>query len=120
MNIRAELKGFLGSDDVVVIVKCPDDAGRVAGKYLVGRHQAHGNIVAFVFDAAAPFHPVIAKRYRLNPLGGGHFTLDPADASLWIGGTSDTYGADPDPALTIRVLTAALPGYTVTATANGK
>lgn len=104
--------GFLPSNDVVVIVKCPDIEGHTAGKYLVGRHCMERMIVAFVFDATAPFHPVIAKHYRLEPLGGGHSVIDPKNSSIWIGGSSDTYGADPDRELTVQVLTAALPGYT--------
>lgn len=112
MNIRVQLSSFFRGDDVVVIVKCPDTAGTVAGKYVVGRHRVHGNVVAFVFDAAACFHPVIAKQYHLVPSGGGHFLLDKTTASIWIGGSSDTYGTDPDRELTVRVLTAALPDYT--------
>lgn len=112
MNIRVPLRGFFRGGDVVVIVKCPDTAGTVAGKYVVGRHRLYSNVVAFVFDATASFHPVIAKQYQLIPLGGGRFLLDHNSASIWIGGSSETYGTDPDRELTVRALSAALPGYT--------
>lgn len=112
MNLRVELLDFSDGNDVVVIIKCPDTIGQIPGKYLVGRHRVNKAIVAFVFDAAATFHPVIAKQYRLIPLGGGHFVVDHTNASIWVGGCSDTYGTDPDRQFTVQVLTAALPNYT--------
>jgi len=112
MNIRVKLNSFLAGNDVVVIVKCTETEGQTNGKYLIGRHRVDKTIIAFVFDAAAPFHPVIAKQYRLDPWGGGHFVIDPKNASIWIGGSSDTYGPDPDRELTVQVLSEALPDYT--------
>ena len=95
---------------MVVIVKCQD--GHVSGKYVVGRHNTDRSIVALVLDAAVEFHPAIAKKYRLVAMGGGHFSVDHDEASIHIGGKSDTYGAEPDRELTSRALKAALPTYT--------
>src|ERR1019366_6488573 len=96
MNIRVRLSKFLEGRDVVVIVECSDDTGQLGGKYIVGRHHTDPNIVALVLDAEISFHPAIAKKYRLVPLGGGHFAVDHVERSIRIGGRSDTYGAEPD------------------------
>lgn len=111
LNIRVRLNNFFEGRDVVVIVKCPDDDGRVCGKYLVGRHSTEVNVLALVFDAGIQFHPAIAKKYRLIPLGGGHFVVDHGEGSIRILGKSDTYGAELDRQFTARALETALPAY---------
>ena len=112
MNIRVRLSNFYEGIDVVVIVKCPDDDGQLCGKYIVGRHRTDESIVAVVLDTQVQFHPAIAKKYHLIPLGGGYFAVDHREGSIRISGRSDTYGAEPDRRFTSRALEAALPTYT--------
>ena len=111
MNIRVRLNNFYEGRDVVVIVKCPDDEGQLCGKYIVGRHSTDASIVAVVLDTQVQFHPAIAKRYHLIPMGGGQFAVDHSEGSIRISGRSETYGAEPDRWFTIRALEAALPTY---------
>jgi len=111
MNVRVQLNKFLGGKDVVVIVKCADVPGVLRGKYVVGRHQTNEDIVAIVFDAEMSFHPAIARKYRLVPLGGGYFAVDHKSASIHISGKSERFGAEPNRSATGQALEAALPTY---------
>ena len=111
MNIRVRLNKFYEGKDAVVIVKCADGEEQLEGKYIVGQHFSDRTIVALVFDTEVSFHPALAKRYRLVPLGGGHFSVNHREGWICISGRSDTYGTEPDREFTRRALEAALPTY---------
>jgi hypothetical protein len=115
MYFRSLLKEFCKGRDLVVIIKCPDDPDheQQLGKYLFGMHLVQSDLMAVVLDSEIPFHPAIARKYRIVPLGGGYFRLNQAEATLHIGGRSETYGAEPDRQLTKKALDAVLPEYRV-------
>ena len=112
MNIRVRLTNFQRERESVVIVKCPTRE-QARGKYVVGHYSIDPRIMAVVLDLSVAFHPSIAKKYRLVPIGGGHFVIDPEEATIRLSGTSDTYGTEPDRHVTATALEAALPGYRI-------
>lgn len=98
-------------------VRCflPGLDGPMQGKYVVGE-TLDGGQRAVAFDPSEPMHAQIGARYGLRVLGGGYCRLDPdaRRAELW--GSSAQFGREPDRRWTVRVLEAALGGYTVTET----
>ena len=86
--------------------------GPMQGKYVVGE-TLDGGQRAVAFDPSEPMHAQIGARYGLRVLGGGYCRLDPdaRRAELW--GSSAQFGREPDRRWTVRVLEAALGGYTV-------
>lgn len=76
-------------------------------------HLVQRDLVAVVFDSEMPFHPAIARKYGLVPIEGGHFRISQSEATLHLGGRSETYGAEADRQLTWNTLKAALATYRV-------
>ncbi|MCS7044508.1 MAG: hypothetical protein NZR01_17115 [Bryobacteraceae bacterium] len=90
----------------------PHPLAAAEGKFVVGLREDGGRL-AVVFDPSQVLHSLIGERHRLRVLGGGWLAVDPALRSVVIWGESGQFGREPDRRLTVRVLEAALAGYTV-------
>ncbi|MBI4890416.1 MAG: hypothetical protein HY821_07300 [Acidobacteria bacterium] len=110
MLLSQSIPSLDGGPDILLIVRT-EDRPRPAGKYILGRDLADPRRLVAVLDDSAGFHVHLAQQYGLRPLGGGWCEIDHAARRIVLSDRSTQFGREPDRHLTVRLFSAAFPGY---------
>ena len=109
---RITLPGFDQGRDVTLCLRI--SGSRAEGKYVAGTHVRNRNRFLIAFDPSCEYHHQIAAKYRINAIGGGWLQFDSRSRMVDVSDSSTQFGEEPDRELTVRVLEAALPAFSVT------